>query len=363
MRLRGNPRRLVLRLTREVTTTALAVVVGFGGWLFGPGDATAAASVTGAAPDVAAWRAERIAGQPLPDPQRATPTQIAGFFTGLAPAARADLADRYPDIVGNLDGAPLDLRFTVNARRSAWSPERHLIEYDPRGSGHVVEVVGDLATADRIAVIVPGLSNRMDNFDRGYGGRERRAPAWQARQLYQQVTADDATARVAVIAWLDYDPPADLGREAVREERASAGAAALIRFVTGLGVYRPAAAVTLIGHSYGSVVAGLAAPSVGRRVQDIVAMGSPGMGVERVAELHTAARVWAGSTRSDWTRDVPGIRMFGAGHGTLPSDASFGARRLPVDNVVEHDGYFVPGSDSLRAVAQIVLGNPSAALR
>jgi pimeloyl-ACP methyl ester carboxylesterase len=359
MRLPGNPRRLMLRLTRDVTTTALAVVVGFGGWLFGPADAAAAASVSAAPPGVSAWRADRIAGRSLPDPQRATPAQIARFFAGLDPAARATLANRYPDIVGNLDGAPLDLRFAVNAHRSSWSPERHVIEYDPRGNGHVAEVVGDLATADRIAVIVPGLSNRLDNFDRGCG-RERRAPAWQARQLYQQARADDGTARVAVIAWLGYDPPEGIGREAAREERARVGAAALVRFVAGLRVYRPAATVTLVGHSYGSVVTGLAAPSLGRRVQDIVALGSPGMGVERVAELHTTARVWAGSTLSDWTRDVPGIRVFGAGHGTLPFDAAFGARRLPVANVVEHDGYFVPGSDSLRAVAQIVLGRSTA---
>jgi pimeloyl-ACP methyl ester carboxylesterase len=356
MRLLGNPRRLVLRLTRDAATTALAVVVGFGGWLFGPAEPAAAASGSAAQPGVAAWRADRIARQPLPDPERATPAEVARFFAGMDTTRRAALAGRYPEVVGNLDGAPLELRYAVNARRSSWSPERHLIGYDPRGKGHVAEVVGDLATADRIAVIVPGLSNRLDNFDRGCAGRERRAPAWQARQLYQQVRAADGTARVAVIAWLGYDPPEGIGREAAREERASAGAAALIRFVAGLGVYRPAATVTLVGHSYGSVVAGLAAPSLGRRVQDIVALGSPGMGVERVGELRTTARVWAGSTQSDWTREVPGIRLFGAGHGTLPFDAAFGARRLPVDNVVEHDGYFVPGSDSLGAVARIVLG-------
>ncbi|NJC81815.1 hypothetical protein HC030_04435 [Planosporangium mesophilum] len=347
----------MLRLTREVATTALAVVVGFSGWVFGPAE-PAAAAAGGTVPGLAAWRADRSAGQPLPDPLRAPPERIAHFFAHLDPGRRGALADRYPEIVGNLDGVPLDLRFQVNTRRSAWSPERHLIQYDRRGNGHVAEVIGDLATADRIAVVVPGLSNRLANFDRGCAGRERRAPAWQARQLYQQMRSLDGTARVAVVAWLGYDPPDGIGREAVREERARLGAAALSRFVDGLGVYRPSAAVTVVGHSYGSVVAGLAAPSLGRRVGDIVALGSPGMGVERAAELRTRARVWAGSTRSDWTRDVPGIRLFGAGHGTLPFEAAFGARPLPVGNVVEHDGYFVPGSDSLRAVARIALGRP-----
>ncbi|MGC9666492.1 alpha/beta hydrolase [Planosporangium sp. 12N6] len=358
MRLSGTPRRLVLRLTRDVATTALAVVVGFGGWLFGPVEAAAAASASAALPGTAAWRGDRIAGRSLPDPLRATPAEVARFFSGLSGADRTALADRYPAIVGNLDGAPLELRFAVNARRSSWSPERQLIEYDPRGSGHVAEVIGDLATADRIAVIVPGLSNRLANFDRGCAGRQRRAPSWQARQLHDQMRALDGTARIAVIAWLGYDPPEGIGREAAREERARAGATALTRFVAGLGAYRPAATVTVVGHSYGSVVAGLAAPALDPRVPDIVALGSPGMGVERAAELRTTARVWAGSTLSDWTRDVPGVRIFGAGHGTLPFDAAFGARPLPVGNVVEHDGYFVPGSDSLRAVAEIALGAP-----
>jgi hypothetical protein len=359
MRFLGDPRRLLRRLTREAATTALAVVVGFGGWLFGPVDAASAAGTSvGSLPGIAAWRSDHFVGQALPDPLRATPAEIARFFAGLDPVQRATLAARYPQIVGNLDGAPFDLRFAVNARRSPMSTDRHILEYDPRGDGRIAEVVGDLNTADRIAVIVPGVDNRLSNFDRGYAGHQRRAPSWQARQLYQQAHRVDATAKVAVIAWLGYDPPEGIGRDAIREERAEAGAVALKRFVAGLAAYRPAAAITLIGHSYGSVVTGLAAPSLNRGVRDIVALGSPGMGVDRVAELHTTARVWAGTALTDWTRRVPGIRLFGAGHGTLPFEAGFGAHPLPVGNVFEHDGYFVTGADSLLSLARIVAGRP-----
>jgi pimeloyl-ACP methyl ester carboxylesterase len=166
---------------------------------------------------------------------------------------------------------------------------------------------------------------------------------------------------VAVIAWLGYDPPEGIGRDAIREERARAGASALRKFVAGLTAYRPAAAVTVVGHSYGSVVAGLAAHTLGPAVRDIVALGSPGMGVDRAADLGTTARVWAGSSRSDWTRNLPGLRLWGAGHGTLPVDAAFGARQVPAGDVVDHDGYFVSGTDSLRALARIVLDSPAAA--
>src|SRR5947209_14722793 len=111
---------------------------------------------------------------------------------------------------------------------------RQFLEYDPRGDGRVVEAVGDLAHAGRVAILVPGVDNRLDNFDRGHGSRQRRAPAWQARQLYDQMRATQPGSPAAVIAWLGYDPPEGIGRDALREDRAAAGAVALRSFVDGL---------------------------------------------------------------------------------------------------------------------------------
>jgi pimeloyl-ACP methyl ester carboxylesterase len=351
MRILGYARRAARRLAREAASTSLAVTIGLGGWLFGPADPAAAA-----VPGIASWRVDHVAGQSLPDPVTASPARVARFFAGLSSADRQRLANRYPKIVGNLDGAPVALRLAVNARRAAKLAGRQVLEYDPRGDGRVAEVVGDLTTADRIAVIVPGVDSRLDNFDRSTATKIRRSPSWQAHQLLNQIHSADPTARVAVIAWLGYDPPEGIGRDAIREERAAAGAKALDRFVAGLAAYRPAAALTVIGHSYGSVVTGLAAHAFGSRVRDVVAIGSPGMGVNRAADLHTSARVWAGSAAADWTRNLPGIKLFGAGHGTLPVAASFGARILPTLGAVDHDGYFLPGTDSLRAMAGVVLG-------
>jgi hypothetical protein len=353
MRILGNARRVARRFVREAASTTLAVAIGLGGWVFGPADPASAA-----VPGISSWRVDQVAGRSLPDPVTATPAQVAAFFDGLTDGQRGDLARRYPRIVGNLDGAPVDLRVEVNSHRSAWAAGRHLLAYDTRGDGRAAEVVGDLDHADRIAIIVPGVDTRLDNFDRGQARHQRRSPVWQAHQLYDQVRATDPAARVAVIAWLGYDPPEGIGRDAIREERAKAGATALKKFVAGLVAYRPAAAVTVVGHSYGSVVAGLAAHSLDPAVHDIVALGSPGMGVDRAADLGAAARIWAGSSRSDWTRNLPGLRLWGAGHGTLPVEAGFGARRLPTDDVVDHDGYFVSGTDSLRALAGVVLASP-----
>jgi Alpha/beta hydrolase len=228
---------------------------------------------------------------------------------------------------------------------------RHFLEYDTHGDGRAVELIGDLAHATHIAIVIPGVDTTLANFDHGLGNVERRAPAFQARQLYAQMTARTSEP-VAVVAWLGYDPPEGIGLAAVREDRAKAGAAALASFVQTL----PAVDVTIVGHSYGSVVAGLAAPKLGPNVHDIIAIGSPGMGVDTRADLHTTARVWAGTAKSDWTRWIPGVRVFGLGHGTRPAEPEFGALPLPVDGVANHDSYFVTGTGSLTAMAEIATG-------
>jgi Alpha/beta hydrolase len=233
---------------------------------------------------------------------------------------------------------------------------RQYLGYDTRGDGRVVEAVGDLAHARRVAVIVPGVDNRRDNFDTGHGGKLRRAPAFQARQLYGELRAQAPQVSVAVVAWLGYDAPEGVGLAALREDRAAAGAVALLSFVDSLGAAHPSIALTLIGHSYGSVVIGLAAPKLPGQVENLVAIGSPGMGVDRAADLHTSARLFAGTAANDWTGSLPGLRLLGIGHGTHPTDPAFGALRLPVGGVDGHDGYFVSGTAALRAMAGITLG-------
>jgi pimeloyl-ACP methyl ester carboxylesterase len=228
---------------------------------------------------------------------------------------------------------------------------------DHHGDGRIVEVVGDLGTADRIAVIVPGVSTTLDNFDRGLGGVVQRSPYWQASQLY---TAARATGdQVAVVAWLGYDPPNGIDLAAVRSDRAVTGARALVGFVSELSAYRPGASITLVGHSYGSLVLAYAAARLPAQVTDLVALGSPGMDVARAGRLRTHARLWVGSARGDWTRWLPDLRILGLGHGTNPSRPWFGARRLDVAGASGHDGYFVTGTTSLRSIAAVVDGAAS----
>ncbi len=215
----------------------------------------------------------------------------------------------------------------------------------------VVRTVGDPDGADRIVVLVPGAATTPENFDRGHGGVLRRSPHWQARQLHAVCGG-----RVAVVAWLGYVPPGGLDLAAIRSERAIAGATALTEYVRQLATARPDTAITVIGHSYGSLVLAYAAARLPVQVTDLVALGSPGLDVGAAEQLDTEARLWVGSADDDWTRRIPEVRVLGLGHGADPSRPSFGARTLDVTGAEGHDGYFLPGTTALESLAAVALG-------
>ncbi|TWP53290.1 hypothetical protein FKR81_04785 [Lentzea tibetensis] len=200
-----------------------------------------------------------------------------------------------------------------------------------------VTVLGDISTARHVAVIVPGSDVDVARFDRTVGR--------MARELYDHTARDD----LAVVAWLGYRTPQGLGVDAATGRLAAAGARELVDFVHAL----PSQAhVHVFGHSYGSVVVGLAARDLA--VDDIVFTGSPGVRASSVAELGTTARVWAARASGDWTRWVPKVRLFDLGHGTDPTARSFGARSFAAEG--SHDSYYEPGSASLHALSLIAVG-------
>src|SRR4051794_13135742 len=148
-------------------------------------------------------------------------------FSGARPPAPAS-----PAAVGPVAAAAA--MTAAGAPYANWiAAGRHFVEFD-KSAGTAVEVLGDLATADRIAVLVPGVDTQLADFDRGLGGVARRAPAVQARSLYTRMRAAAPAARVAVVAWLGYLPPSGLNLDAIREDRARAGARALVTFVRSL---------------------------------------------------------------------------------------------------------------------------------
>ncbi|MGD0925925.1 MAG: alpha/beta hydrolase [Streptosporangiaceae bacterium] len=230
----------------------------------------------------------------------------------------------------------------------------HFLAFDPRGQGEAVEVLGNLAAARRVAILVPGSDTSLATFDsRGtaspYGGA--RALAAQARRL-------DPGARLAVIAWLGYRTPSLLSPAVLTSGNAGQGAQALRPLVTSLA--QDGDQVALLCHSYGSVVCGLAAPHL--PVTDIAVYGSPGMDAASAASLHSTARVWAGREAGDWIRHVPHARLLGVGFGADPTSPSFGARRFACGRD-GHSSYLQTGSVSLRNLAYIALGEPAKVTR
>lgn len=343
------------RYARTLVAVALAttVVSGTAGWVSG----NAQRAVTGPPPGTASWRADHTLGRGLPDPEWATPAEVADFFRGLSASDQQALAVRHPLVVGNLDGAPVELRLRANARalkashdpryaHLAEDPHRRILAFDPRGRGQVAEVFGDLATARRVSVVVPGSDIDAGTFDRTtdvYG-----TPAGMAKSLYARTGPG-----TAVIAWAGYTTPVGLGPDAATGTLAEAGSTRLARFAEGLAA-AGAPVTTVFCHSYGSVVCGLAASRL--HIADLVVLGSPGMRADHVSGLRTGARVWAAKDPGDWIGKVPHIEFAGLGHGADPASPDFGARRVPADDAEGHTGYFAPGTESLRAFAAIAEG-------
>ncbi|MFE5805098.1 alpha/beta hydrolase [Streptomyces sp. NPDC056491] len=342
------------RFGRTLVTAALAVAVvgGTAGWASGDSQT----AVTGPPPGTAAWRADTASGRPLPDPATAAPHEVAAFFAGLDDAARRALVRSHPLVVGNLDGAPLPLRYEANRIAAAATgearyaplaaPDRRILAFDPRGRGQVAEVFGDLEHAVHVSVIVPGSDNDATVYDARRGPHT--GPAGMARSL--RGATGGAT---AVVAWIGYTTPVGVGLDAADGRLARAGAVRLARFTAGLDAVGAPDPV-LFCHSYGSVVCGLAARHTD--ATDVVAFGSPGMRAATAAALRTGARVWAARGPSDWIADVPNVEFAGIGHGADPTSAAFGARRVPAADVQGHTGYFAPGTQSLTAFAAIAKG-------
>ncbi|TXS10309.1 alpha/beta hydrolase, partial [Streptomyces sp. wa22] len=154
-------------------------------------------------------------------------------------------------------------------------PGRQFLTFDGRDGGRSAEVLGDLSRARRIAVLVPGAGVDLDHY-----GRLRRGA---------QTLLDELGGGSAVVAWLGYRTPTTLGPSSLTAARADEAAPGLRAFVAELTTATPDARVTVLCHSYGSVVCARAAS--GLDVADIVLYGSPGTGAGSAAGLHTRATV------------------------------------------------------------------------
>jgi hypothetical protein len=252
--------------------------------------------------------------------------------------------------------------------------------YDPaafEGDGAVAVAAGALDTADNVSVVVPGF---------GTDGESAPYQAARALTLHEasRFLATDETN--ASMFWIGYDAPDNLPWEGgwdaagvVTEEMATDGGERLADTLDGLRASRDGAAhLTAIGHSYGSTTTGHAAHDHGIPVDDLVFVGSPGVGCDTDHVGDTGVdteHVWAGANSRDPIANlgnhgwVHGETVFGAALGDDPAEDDFGAQRFRAESVTraddsvglaafaDHSKYFDHDTEALHNISQIVNGN------
>ncbi|MEV4533605.1 alpha/beta hydrolase [Asanoa sp. NPDC049518] len=363
------------------------------------------------------------AGWPTAPPRHrpaagASPRSVREWWAGLTSAERRWLLVHEPLHVGRLDGVPVAARDQANrallagwradlvreraeavrtamprhaavsaslrlvglisgidavdARLSAETGERaYLLSLVPEGDGRVVLALGDPDRADNVLAYVPGMTADLTAVRDDLA----RTEAMSARAA----TVDPAQ-RTSTVLWLDYDAPSHLG-EAVFATRAHDAGPGLHRFAEGLRATHegPPAHQTVLGLSYGSLTVGATASSTGLSADNLIFVGSPGVGVDHASALGLpASRVWSTTAADDpiaylapgWQEPFnrlgaelanpfrPDLRPHpneDLWFGPNPSNPDFGAQVFTSDPG-GHSGYWRADNDALTDIARIALG-------
>ncbi|MEU2687729.1 alpha/beta hydrolase [Streptomyces hygroscopicus] len=356
-------------------------------------------------------------------PKHGTPKENASWWKGLSEEQRAEYITLHPDSVGRMDGLPADVRSEANQLVLAetrgvaqgqlndwlkkepkhyepylnpmtgttmenvrvpteewkrWDAKRkeiqsridgmdaiqmrfdtytdegkrpYLLGIDNKNRGHAIVSIGNPDTADNVATYVPGTFAKLSSVD----GDIRRAEL-----LQRQAERADRHHSTASILWLGYDAPQSIMGDASETKFADEARKPLNDFLTGIDTAHGGHVnSTLIGHSYGSLVAGETMrdhPDV--PVDSAIAVGSPGMGVKHADDLNIPRdHMWAATARNDLINLAPPkagflaplnpmeyVRLFDDHtivHGTDPTTDDFGGQTFKVA-----DGK-APGSDGL----------------
>lgn len=328
-----------------------------------------------------------------PPPSEGSAEQNAQWWSGLSEQDQANYLSSYGPQVGGLDGVPADVRHEANmatlrtdaangqdreaaqslldriegTQAAAPGDRMLLLGYVTRSGdsdAQAIVSIGNPDTADNVGILVPGTTSEVGSI----GGDLDRMAALQA-----QAETIPGSGTTSTIVWLGYDAPDGL-HNALSGDYARDGAGDLRDFTFGLRAAHqgPDAQVTVIGHSYGSTVVGTAdaMDGAGLAVDDIVAMGSPGMGyeadsrrpgwgpfkvdsplVDDISDMHIGKEhFWAGAAGNDPV-------TYTEVHGNSPVDWSFDGQRIATGSASGHSEYWQPDTESLRNQAYILTGN------
>ncbi len=328
-------------------------------------------------------------------------TDVSMWWRSLDPTRQSSLLHSAPHLVGSLDGVPVETRNLANriwmdqsqaalralvadggrsvateaargihmldqvgaALGSPQSvPSRSLLSADPSGQGTAVIALGDLATADYVTYLIPGMFFTVDGQLGDWTDTAARLYDDQVSWLSLVSGADSPPASVAVVAWMGYETPNLVNAGGL--DLAYEGRDAIARSIEGLIAERTGNVphITIVAHSYGSTAALMALTEYDFEIDALAIVGSPGSAARSIAELNVRnGNVFTGEADWDW---IPNSSFFGSD----PGAASYGAKKMSVGGGMDvirnellaasfgHNEYFGAGTESMRNMALIGIG-------
>ncbi len=340
-------------------------------------------------------------------PDGASPQQVADWWSSLSDAERAILVASRPELLGNLDGLPAEVRGEANRSRipeeraalqaqitqlqaaacggdlSAVAQlgqvqdklraldaiddtlargDRQLLLLDTSGRRVKAAVaIGDVDKAKHVAVFTPGFTSTVEDSLKGYDDEM----SLLRRQAEDESLRYGGKTSVAAVTWIGYEAPQwgevlDPDRSVASEDQARAGGKALTGFLDGIDAARPVDPhLTAIGHSYGSTTTGHAVQQAAD-VDDVIFCGSPGIGTSDVGDLRVPeGHAYVIEAKNDATADLgwfgddpnqlDGLTDLYSGPGTAPHGAE-------LKEVTQHSNYLAPDSTSQYNMSVVVAG-------
>ena len=257
-------------------------------------------------------------------------------------------------------------------------PDRHLLGLDlSHTRAQAVISVGDVSTADHVAVFTPGLTSTVQGID-GYDTNMADLRDRTASTLRHHYSTDS----VATVTWLGYQAPqldtVLTDNSVASSNAAQSGGRDLSEFYRGVDASRTAAGgtapdLTALGHSYGSTTTGYALRE-NTGVDRAAFFGSPGISVDRADQLHIpSGTAFYEEARFDPVADLSrfgtdpssmyGMNQMWTGTATAPDGASLGeVKDAHLDPVTGHTSYLQDQSTSQYNLAAVVAGHPEDAI-
>ncbi|HEY2765346.1 MAG TPA: alpha/beta hydrolase [Pseudonocardiaceae bacterium] len=278
-------------------------------------------------------------------PAGTSPQRVHQWWDGLSRGERYALIHADPQRIGNLDGVPAEARDeanrlvlaalpdyhpriaelerlgehrsdaqstelqrlrgieTIRDRLRSTEPQRaYLLGFDPSGNGTAIVAIGNPDTAANVVTYVPGTGAGLGSVGGNQGDLAR------ADLMVNQATALDRDAATSAVMWIGYDAPQAIATfppghgDAIDPGFAQRAAPGLDSFQDGPRVTHQGTPShnTVLGHSYGSTVVGYAAKGHPLAADDVIFVGSPGVGVEHAADLGVPpGHVWSSHAKND----------------------------------------------------------------